>query len=56
MKIFVNNSGTITEGIFKGYTGLIIDFESESNKVIVELDEITRVQIDSEYIDQSDFV
>lgn len=53
--LWVNRSGTITEGIFKGYTGLVVAFDSEEDKALVEMDEVTSIQISSDHIDQSDF-
>lgn len=53
--LWVNRSGTITQGVFKGYTGKVVAFDSEEDKALVEMDEITIIQISSECIDQSDF-
>lgn len=53
-RILVGKTGKITEGSFKGYSGSVVAFESQYDEVLVEVDEITCIQISSEYVDQSE--
>lgn len=51
-KIWIGKMGKITKGIFKGYVGLVVAFDSQYDEVLVEMDDITCIQISSKYIEQ----
>lgn len=53
-KMLIGKNGKITKGVFKGRTGPVVAFDSQYDEVLVEVDEITCIQISSEYVDQSD--
>ena len=53
-KLYVNQKGVITEGILKGKEGLVVGFDSIEDKATIQLDEITFVEISSDYIRQED--
>jgi hypothetical protein len=48
----VNQKGVITEGILKGKEGLVVGFDSVEDRATIKLDEITFVEISSDYIHQ----
>lgn len=50
--IWINQKAIITEGVLKGKEGLVVGFDSEEDIVTIKLDEITFIQISSDYVKQ----
>lgn len=54
-KVIVNRYAEITKGVLKGQGGNVISFDSEIDKVGIELDKDTIVQVSSDNIEQEIF-
>lgn len=52
--LWVNRKALITEGILKGKEGMVVGFNSEEDRATIQLDEITFVEISSDYIQQEE--
>ncbi|WP_165797680.1 hypothetical protein [Heyndrickxia sporothermodurans] len=48
----VNKDAVITDGVLKGTKGRVVAFDSIEDEVTIRLDEITCVQISSDFINQ----
>jgi hypothetical protein len=54
MKLWINRKALITEGVLKGKEGLVVGYDSEEDRATIKLDEITFVEISSNYIQQEE--
>ncbi|MGN4127642.1 hypothetical protein ACMGD3_21930 [Lysinibacillus sphaericus] len=54
-KVNVNRNAMITEGCLKYQVGRVVSYDSSIGEVEIELDVITVVKINSDYIEQEMF-
>lgn len=52
--LWVNRMGEISEGALKGISGKVVAFDSAEDEATIQVDDITYVQISSDYVLQSE--